>query len=160
MLLYKVTSGIVQSGVLTLLTVLQLKPLSACCKIDVYMCVSIEHITSMRLCSTCSVSSMFELKFSILMVPYWAQAQHLGAKVDAKQFLKKRGQQAVSLAELTPQVMADPDRMHELQTLWHCEQEGPEIFRLEVTNSSLVFTPCCTLLCACMPQCPTVTSGT
>lgn len=71
------------------------------------------------------------------MVPYLAQAQHLGAKVNAKKHLKKRGQQAVSLAELTPQVMDNPSRMHELERLWQSDEGGPEIFRLEVTMFQL-----------------------
>ena len=76
-----------------------------------------------------------------------AQAQRLGAKVDAKMQLKKRGQQAVSFAELTPQVMADPGRMCELENLWETDQEGPEIFRVEVTIFQPVLShhvaPCC-----------------
>lgn len=85
------------------------------------------------------------------MVPYLAQAQHLGAKVNAKKHLRKRGQQAVSLAELTPQVMDDPDRMHELKSLWQSDERGPEIFRLEVTIFQLVVAqhsvPCSVLAC-------------
>ena len=68
-----------------------------------------------------------------------AQAQQLGAKVNAKKHLRKRGQQAVSLSELTPQVTDDPGRMHELETLWQSDQEGPDIYRLEVTMLQIVF---------------------
>lgn len=69
-----------------------------------------------------------------------AQAHHLRPKVDGRKVLKCRGQLAVSIAELTPQMLvkSDPDRMDELGRLLVAANELPiEIFRLEVTMFQL-----------------------
>lgn len=82
-------------------------------------------------------------------MPYLAQAHHLRPKVDAKQYLKCRGQLAVSIAELTPQAVAnsDPKSMDEFGKLFLKGHQTPiEIFRLEVTMLQLLL-PCHVLPC-------------